>query len=260
VAVAATIAVTLGIPGIVVLAVIAGLSYTATIWIVVAGAWSLLLALGIHAAIVAHRARAFEPRRAQSPIGYIGFIVLSGGLRLLAPMLLREHVIDFYRVPSESGRPNLDVGDHFILAKFHPHDRAGNRGDLVVFPLPDSPEATFVKRVVGRPGETVQMIDGVPVVDGLPFSWTECTEEGPRCVQEQPSAELSYRVFRPEIPTTTDPVTVPPGHVFVLGDNRGQSHDSSTFGAVPISSILGRAREIWFPFDRVKTLDGRESN
>ncbi len=98
------------------------------------------------------------------------------------------------------------------------------RGDIVVFRFPNDPSRDFIKRVIGLPGETVEVRNGQVYINGQPL--------------DEP-----YLRERPSY--TFQPVTVPPGHYFVLGDNRNNSSDSHIWGVVPESNIIGKA---WFSY------------
>ncbi len=98
------------------------------------------------------------------------------------------------------------------------------RGDIVVFRFPNDPSRDFIKRIIGLPGETVEVRNGQVYINGQPL--------------EEP-----YLRERPSY--TFQPVAVPPGHYFVLGDNRNNSSDSHIWGVVPEGNIIGKA---WFSY------------
>lgn len=153
--------------------------------------------------------------------------------------------------------PTLEVGDRVVVSRLAYQVHDPRRGDIVVFESPeavedgdDDPlpvrvvtdfletvglaqpsEQDFIKRVVGLPGETVEGRDGVVLVDGDPL--------------EEPYLDgMSIGDF--------DSVTVPEGHLWVMGDNRGGSSDSRTaFGPVPEESVVGRAVLRLWPLDRI---------
>ena len=156
-------------------------------------------------------------------------------LALAGTELLRTHVAEPYTVAKTSMEPHINDGDRLFVNKLAYRTGDPSRGDVVVFDtteVPGSADArgtTLVKRVVGLPGEVIQALDGDVVVDGevVDDPWSD----------GKPTSEFG-------------PIRVPDGTVFVLGDNRGLSVDSRTFGAVPIDSVIGRVEAIiWPPSD-----------
>jgi len=155
-----------------------------------------------------------------------------------------------YKVPSASMSPTLLVGDHVLadmmsfgaryrlwsfgrtLRRFRPVE-APRSGDIVVVLNPRDTEQEFMKRVVAVAGETVEMRDRRLYVDGAAV--------------DEPFAV--YR--RGGMPASAQfgPVTVPAGHVFVLGDNRDESIDSRIWGAVPVESVTGLVRAVYWSWD-----------
>jgi signal peptidase I len=150
---------------------------------------------------------------------------------------LIQMVVRNFRVVGTSMVNNLHDGQYLIIDKvsYSPWvtDYLGlggpQRGDVVVFEPPRRPEEDYVKRVIGLPGETVQVIKGVVYIndEALPEPF-------------QPTAG-SY--------TMPQPVTVPDGQVFVLGDNRNNSNDSHNWGPLPVENIVGRAWLSYWPPD-----------
>jgi signal peptidase I len=167
--------------------------------------------------------------------------------------VVRANLAQAFYIPSGSMEPQLQVGDRVLVSRtaYRLHDV--RRGDIVVFPSPtsipdDDPfleraakdlleaiairkpgDDELIKRIVGLPGETVDAIDGQVVIDGRRLLEPYLSDG---VVTTMPSG----------------PVTVPEGHVFVMGDNRGSSSDSRVIGAIDIDTIDGRAiARIWPP-------------
>jgi len=136
-------------------------------------------------------------------------------------------------VSGHSMDPSLEPGDRLVVDKFCHHWRAIRRFDIVVFGCRDTPGVDYVKRVVGLPGETVELRGGQLRIDGR--------------VVEQPFH------FEPD-ESWYGPVLVPEGSYFVLGDNRPRSRDSRAFGPVRGADIKGVARFRLYPFDRAGSL------
>ena len=248
------------LPVVIVTALLAGVDAGIAIWGVGGTGWVLRVVASVHAAWKAPSARVARTK-AQTLPGYLAFALIVGALGALSSGSVRELVLEPYSTPSMSGAPSLVEGDHFAIAKLTERDRAAHRGDLVVFPYPDDPNEQFIKRVLGLPGETIEIGSGAPSIDGATLTWSDCEEDGglpprARCVVERTPEGIRYPLWITETIDDPEPLTytVPEGHVFVVGDNRSRSHDSREFGSVPRTSILGRAVARWLPLDRSGTL------
>ena len=141
-------------------------------------------------------------------------------LVVAAVVLVRTFVVTPVRVSSASMAPTLTEGEVVLVSRWTPDPDRLERGDLVVFDDPRTGHRT-IKRVVGLPGEEVVVLDGVLHVDGVPVTepWVD-----------PPSVEGYY----------TRAFLVPSAHVFVLGDNRGNSVDSRDYGALGAEDLCGR--------------------
>jgi signal peptidase I len=137
-----------------------------------------------------------------------------------------------YKIPSGAMEPTLLVGDDIMVDK---GNRTAHRGDVIVFEFPPDPAKDFVKRVTGVAGDTVAVKDGRLWVNGRPTG-------DPHARFELPDKERSPISPRDNF----GPITVPPGHVFVLGDNRDRSYDSRYWGFVGNTAIKGRVLYIYW--------------
>jgi signal peptidase I len=152
---------------------------------------------------------------------------------ILIALFLNVFVVQARTVDGPSMQPNLYRGHRVITEKVTYRFLHGpRRGDVVVIHRPGE-ELPFIKRAIGLPGETVEITDGRVHIDGRPL--------------EEP---WSTRVGSRDYPGTY----VPPLHVFVLGDNRPSSHDSRSFGPVPLEQIKGRALFVYWPPDQMGSL------
>jgi signal peptidase I len=120
--------------------------------------------------------------------------------------------------------PFIDPGDNPVRYLF----RAPKRGDVIVFRFPGNPDRDFIKRIIGEPGDTVEVRDGTVYIDGAPL--------------DEP-----YITSKPTY--TYGPAEVPPKNYFVLGDNRNNSYDSHAWGFLPEENIIGQAWLSYWPTD-----------
>jgi len=161
-----------------------------------------------------------------------------GNIRVLVIALAIALVVRFFiaeprYIPSNSMDPTLHIGDRLLIDKISYRWQPPHRGDIVVFNPPaqlvelgyDGRQA-FIKRIIGEPGDTLQIAAGEVRLNG------------------QPLAE-PYILAAPQY--EMPPITVPPGYVFVLGDNRNDSNDSHVWGPLPQPNLIGRARFRFWP-------------
>jgi signal peptidase I len=175
-------------------------------------------------------------------------------IAVVLALFIRTFVVQAFKIPTGSMEPNLLVGDHLLVNKFvfaptiSGLERAllptrdVRRGDIVVFKYPEDPERDFIKRVIGLPGETVELKNHRVHINGRPL--------------DEPYAHYLPRGTGGLSETTPDdlrenygPVVVPPGALFAMGDNRDNSQDSRYWGFLPMQNIKGRALMIYWSFD-----------
>jgi signal peptidase I len=154
----------------------------------------------------------------------VEWVVIIGGAFLVA-FVVKTFLIQAFFIPSGSMLPTLHEEDRVLVNKLSYDLHDVHRGDLVVFERPENEAAgqikDLIKRVVGLPGERIESRDGAVYIDGD--------------LLEEP-----YLADGAET-TGLEPQTVPEGHVFVMGDNRGDSMDSRVFHAIDEDLIVGRA-------------------
>jgi signal peptidase I len=176
-------------------------------------------------------------------------------IAVVLALFMRTFVVQAFKIPTGSMEPNLLIGDHLLVNKFvfaptvSSAERALlpmtaiRRGDIVVFKYPEDPERDFIKRVIGLPGETIELRDHRIHVNGRPI--------------DEPYAHYLPRPAGPGGGETTSddvrdhygPVVVPADSVFVMGDNRDNSQDSRYWGFLPKQNIKGKALMIYWSFD-----------
>ncbi|HEY3373509.1 MAG TPA: signal peptidase I [Candidatus Aquicultor sp.] len=164
------------------------------------------------------------------------FVVLIVIAFILA-LGIRTAVAESRLVPSGSMEPTIATGDRIFTVKVLYYFTQPARGDIVVFDVPkqahvDPNSPPFVKRVIGLPGDNVEIKDGQVYVNGQVYN-----------VDTARIPQYSY-----------GPVTVKEGRLFVLGDNRNQSYDSHEWGQVPEKNVIAKAVFVYWPLDHMKVL------
>ena len=226
-------------------------------------------------------------------------------LLFLATVVLRSFIFAPFSIPSGSMLPNLMIGDHLFVTKWpygfsrysvpfglasfdgRVFGRLPDRGDIVVFRYPGPANEDYVKRVIGLPGDTIEVVRGQVILNGNPIQRQRIAdfampitenspcravaEHGARRIDEADGSFCAYARYRETLPegrsyevldqTTSSPgdnmppLTVPEGHIFVMGDNRDDSLDSrfevseGGVGLLPVENLLGEAAVAFWSTD-----------
>ncbi|MFW5734307.1 MAG: signal peptidase I [Oceanidesulfovibrio sp.] len=171
-------------------------------------------------------------------------------IAFILAMIIRAFFVQAFKIPSGSMLETLQIGDHLLVSKLVYGIKVPftnievvefskpERGDIVVFPFPVNPSQDFIKRIVGLPGETVEIRDKDVYINGekLDEAYVQHTDSR---VLDSPRDNM-------------EPRTVPEGEYFVMGDNRDESHDSRFWGFVKEDTIKGKA---WIIYWSWKGLD-----
>ena len=173
---------------------------------------------------------------------------------ILAPFV-RTFVVQAFKIPTGSMENNLLIGDHLLVNKFVfaptmtrlermllPIDPV-RRGDILVFKYPQDPERDFIKRVIGLPGETLEVRNKKVYINGKPLEEKYVHFIFPP--EERAPGDVSFDVSDKR---DYGPVTVPERHYFMMGDNRDNSEDSRYWGFMPADYIKGKALFVYFSF------------
>jgi signal peptidase I len=193
---------------------------------------------------------------AGSVIELVTIVVVALGLALA----IQAFVVKPYRIPSASMVPTLQVHQRVLVDRITMHFSSPGRGDIVVFkpplgadsdqcgashppdqacPAPTAQKSStnFIKRVIGLPGDHLKVVAG--------RAWINGKQLNEPYIRPDPSCEIC------DLPRE---ITVPPGDFFMMGDNRGESDDSRTWGPVPKKWIIGKAFFTYWPPKRIGTL------
>jgi signal peptidase I len=210
-----------------------------------------------------------------------GEMIRSLAFALVLALLFRSLAFEPFYIPSGSMKSTLLIGDYVFVSKYsygysrysfplglpffkdRVFDKKPERGDIIVFKLPTNTSTNYIKRLIGLPGDKIQMIDGVLHINGEKIkkekqkdNFLDIDEEGnavsiPSYVETLPNG-VSYVVLDQKSDgdlDNTDVYEVPEGHYFFMGDNRDNSSDSrvlSSVGYVPENHLLGPAKWIFF--------------
>jgi len=170
---------------------------------------------------------------------YFESIVITAIIALFAT----TYVVQAFKIPTGSMESNLLIGDHLLVNKFAYGIHSGflswilpygepKRGDVIVFKYPNSPETAYVKRLMGMPGDKLEMIGRTLYINGKALE-EKYTQYG--------NPESVYDHY--------GPIHIPQGQYFAMGDNRDNSQDSRFWGTVPRDYILGKALVIYWSFE-----------
>lgn len=174
-------------------------------------------------------------------------------IAVILALFVRTWVFQAFKIPSGSMEPNLLIGDHLIVNKmaFAPTigslerallpSRHIRRGDIIVFKSPEEPDRDLIKRVVGLPGDRLELRRKRIFING------EALDESYVKFLEPPLADGPARTG--DVREEYGPVTVPENQFFMMGDNRDNSQDSRYWGFLPASYVKGRALFIYFSTD-----------
>ena len=175
---------------------------------------------------------------------------------VILALFVRTFVFQAFKIPTGSMKPNLLVGDHLLVNKFLFGPTASSlerallpvrdvqRGDIIVFKYPEEPERDFIKRVIGLPGETLELKGRTIYINGsaLDEPYVQFIAPGEPGAPSEDGADGDVR-------RKYGPVTVPAGHYFMMGDNRDNSQDSRYWGFLSRDYMKGRAAFIYWSYE-----------
>ena len=176
---------------------------------------------------------------------------------VILALFIRTFIVQAFKIPTGSMETNLLIGDHLLVNRvvYSPSLGAAEstilakkpirRGDVVVFKFPEDPSKDFIKRVIGLPGETVEVRDRTVFIDGKPLDepYTHFLE--PPLRRDDPEYALRIDNVR----QSYGPKVVPAAQLFVMGDNRDNSRDSRYWGFLPADQVKGRALLVYWSYE-----------
>jgi signal peptidase I len=183
-------------------------------------------------------------------------------IALILAVIIRTFVLQAFKIPSSSMEDTLLIGDHILVSKFayglqvprpamvkmfgitvpffdtdlKPIWGKVERGDVVVFRFPGDKDKDFIKRAIGLPGDRIEVRNKVVYVNGKQIPDTHAVFKGSYGFSSNSGSNFASYL-------------VPEGHIFAMGDNRDNSHDSRFWGPVPVENLRGRAFAIYFSWD-----------
>ncbi|MGB1009108.1 MAG: signal peptidase I [Thiolinea sp.] len=193
--------------------------------------------------------KAYAVRNWQQPATYIGGFLIAMIILSVATQYVRGHLLESFVIPSSSMEPSILKGDVLFADKRYNCPGCkhhAQRGDTAIFVYPNNRSLYYIKRIIGLPGDQIRIVGQTVYVNGKPLAQQKKADGESYMVTEQ-LGETSYQVRwdkggKAEMAS----LTVQPGTVFVLGDNRSATKDSRQFGAVPLMDVVGKVRQVWF--------------
>jgi signal peptidase I len=189
---------------------------------------------------------------------YALFILVAITYPVGVAVYVRANVFEAFLLPTRDMAPTFLSGDHILVNKMIYQRRAPQRGDVVVFHAPHNRRLNFIKRVIGLPGDTVEVRGGEVTVNGkklerdrIPLSSLDLIKDHlAGSVFQEVNGGRRYLIMlgAGDEPAKDYPEKkVPEGTLFVLGDNRDNSNDSRSFGFVPVGDVFGAVQYIYWP-------------
>lgn len=174
-------------------------------------------------------------------------------IALILALIIRTFLFQAFKIPSGSMIPTFEIGDRIFVNKMVygakvpftglrlPGIGAPKRGDIIVFVSPETPDKDFIKRLIAVEGETVQIKDGNIYING-------------KMIESPMSIRSNYYYNRGSYGKEGEPITVPKGYYYGLGDNSANSRDSRYWGFIPKKNLIGKAVLVYWPINRIRII------
>ena len=229
----------------------------------VVGSIAAMAAVNLYSIIAAHGAARsganYRLREFNSPAVYLAMMLVTIASPISVALYIRENLFEAFFIPTSSMSPNFVPGDRVLANKVRAFYQPPGRGEAVIFRNPQDRRQNFIKRVVGLPGDTVELRGGELIVNGraierervpatsLPVG---AAPEGAELATETISGRRYLVALGPEADAKRRDlplVRVPEGMYFLLGDHRDHSLDSREFGCVPAGDLIGYPQVLYWP-------------
>lgn len=162
-------------------------------------------------------------------------------IAVILALIIRTFIVQAFKIPTGSMRPTLMEGDRILVNKFIYKFKEPKRGDIVVFRSPEDKKKDFIKRLVALPGETLEISNGMILIDN-------------RVVDKDSVIRERYYYNRGDFGIEGQAIEVPEDVYYVLGDNSISSRDSRYWGFLPKKYLIGKAFLLYWPPTRIRLL------
>lgn len=162
-------------------------------------------------------------------------------IAVILALIIRTFIVQAFKIPTGSMNPTLMEGDRLLVNKFIYKFRTPQRGDIIVFVSPEDKKKDFIKRLVGLPGERLEISNGLVLINDKAI-------ETPSIIRER------YYYNRGDFAESGESVQIPDDAYFVLGDNSISSRDSRYWGFLPKKYLIGKAFLIYWPPTRIRLI------
>lgn len=201
---------------------------------------------------------------------YLALIWIAGAGTIGYTAFVKTNLFEAFRVPAYSMAPTIVPGDRLTASKTAYRKTDPKRGDIVLFKNPADRNMNYIKRIVALGGDTVEIKNGDLIINGQPCQRQWMQKETLKMEKETIEADVfweinagaRYRILiakgtsdAPKAEQDFGPLTVPPYHCFLMGDNRNRSRDSRNFGPISLGAIKGKFQAIYWPYKNWALLD-----
>lgn len=163
-------------------------------------------------------------------------------IAIILALIIRSFIVQAFKIPTGSMRPTLIENDRILVNKFIYRFREPKRGDVIVFLSPEDKKKDFIKRLIGLPGESVEISNGTILINGS-------------AVDKDSVIKERYYYNRGDFGSVDQSVHVPENAYYVLGDNSISSRDSRYWGFLPKKYVIGKAFLIYWPLTRIRLIE-----